>query len=402
VFAASLERMCKTEKVPRSTAPTGGSDRLANTKHYGLSHLAMCASGICICYLYYGILQERLFTGRQRLGASFVLVTQCATNALVAFVWHCLQRQSSPCSTNDNESEKNPPSHLSVDHRLLIVTSGFYVAAMACSNEAIQYVSYPVAVLAKSCKLIPTMLVGQVAEGKLYSRTEWSAALLISVGIMLFHWTRQQAKKKASHQGAAMTDDYDDHSTYGMLLLLASLAMDGVLSSSQNFLKFPRNPRQWRPPTAVETMLYVNLYAVLYLVPFCLHNGQWKDGLQRMREDDSLVRALAILNGVSLSQTNPVLSHIHRLSPPLLVYPDTQTVAVGQVFIFLCITWFSPVVTTTITTTRKFLTIVLSVLTFGHSFTQIQWLAVFLVFTGLYLIIMVQRNKALGAKTKRD
>jgi UDP-galactose transporter B1 len=67
--------------------------------------------------------------------------------------------------------------------------------------------------------------------------------------------------------------------------------------------------------------------------------------------------------------------------------------AAGQVFIFLTITWYTPVITTTITTTRKFVTILLSVWAFGHSFSLTQWTAVALVFTGLYLVIAVQRQQ---------
>ena len=370
--------MCKTDRIPTQSStpakiPTSPSTRPTEpekTRH-GLGHLALCALGICICYLYYGILQERLFTGRERLGASFVLATQCITNALVAYIWQ--QVQPSDNNNNNNSSAKRTRTiSTTPNHGLMFLTSGFYVAAMVFSNEAIQYVSYPVAVLAKSCKLIPTMLVGQIMEGKLYSSAEWSAALLISMGIVLFHWSRHHGGM--SHENGGSDDD-DDQSTYGMLLLSGSLAMDGVLSSMQNFLKFPRNKAAYRAPTAEETMLYMNLYAVVYLFPLCLHNGQWTDGVARLSKEESLVSAVLILNA---------------------------TVALGQIFIFLCLTWFSPLYTTTITTTRKFLTVVVSVVMFGHSFTPTQWLSVCLVFAGLYLIIVVQRNKKAVVKAKAD
>jgi UDP-galactose transporter B1 len=55
---------------------------------------------------------------------------------------------------------------------------------------------------------------------------------------------------------------------------------------------------------------------------------------------------------------------------------------------------FSPIITTTITTTRKFFTILLSVWTFGHAFNASQWTAIGLVFAGLFLVIYVQRQKS--------
>lgn len=361
--------MCKTEGLSAKAETTPKVDAQSARSRYGLGLLAFCALGICICYLYYGILQERLFTGRQRLGASFVLTTQCITNAIVAYFWQFWEESedSDKSQSTENAAWTNSASgrKQTPDHKLMFVTSGFYVGAMACSNEAIQYVSYPVAVLAKSCKLIPTMLVGQIMEGKLYSTAEWSAALLISTGIVLFHFTR--------HGGAIAKDD--DQSTYGMLLLAGSLCMDGILSSCQNFLKFPRDKETYRAPSAVETMLFINLYAVAYLFPMCLQNGQWSDGVSRLQNEDSLVTAILILNA---------------------------TVALGQIFIFLCLTWFSPLYTTTITTTRKFITVVVSVVMFGHSFTPTQWFSVVLVFSGLYLIIAVQRSKKMSSKKKTD
>jgi drug/metabolite transporter (DMT)-like permease len=177
---------------------------------------------------------------------------------------------------------------------------------MTCSNEAIQYVSYPVAVLAKSCKLIPTMLVGQTVEGKLYSVKEWLAALAISAGILLFHWSRMEQQQQHKHANADNDNDDDDgRATYGMLLLLIS-CMDGVLSSCQNFLKRPpatttmsatieEDPATggtmltlipgrtaYRPPNAVETMLYVNLYSLLFLIPACMYTGQWQHGVDAL------------------------------------------------------------------------------------------------------------------------
>ena len=125
-------------------------------------------------------------------------------------------------------------------------------------------------------------------------------------------------------------------------------------------LKRPGATRRQRPPTAVETMMYINVYALLLLVPLATATGQMGDGIRLLKGSEQLRYNIAILNGV---------------------------VAIGQVFIFLCISWYSSLVTTTITTTRKFFTILFSVLHFGHSFTVGQWVSVVTVFGGLYLSI---------------
>jgi UDP-galactose transporter B1 len=304
--------------------------------------LALVTSGIFSCYLYYGILQEALFTGAY-LGPTFCLVTACITNVMVARLWQFVDAR-----VFDDYAPLE--SRRPLPHKLLFATAGAYVLAMTCSNEAIPFVSYPVAVLAKSCKLIPTMLVGQLVEHRLYSRLEWTSAAFISTGIALFHWSRIH-----------MSSSPNSNATFGMVLLLISLAMDGILSSCQNFLK--TGPRSKRAPNAMETMLFVNLYALFYLIPLSYISGQWYNGLADIFRRPGLAQNVALLN---------------------------LTVGVGQIFIFLSIHWFTPVLTTTITTTRKFITILLSVWKFGHAFTVVQWFAISLVFCGLYVAIFGQ------------
>ena len=79
--------------------------------------------------------------------------------------------------------------------------------------------------------------------------------------------------------------------------------------------------------------------------------------------------------------------------------------ALGQIFIFLTIAWFSPVTTTMITTTRKFVTILLSVHVYGHAVTVTQWCAIATVFAGLYVAIFTtvqqQQQQRSAHKTKQ-
>jgi UDP-galactose transporter B1 len=331
----------------------------------GLGKLAMCTLGICGCYLYFGVLQERLFTGEVRMGATFTLVTACLTNSFVALAWqHLGALHLDPGLSGSTTC----PAHL--NHSLLLLTSFLYVTAMVCSNESIQFVSYPVAVLVKSCKLIPTMLVGQTVEGRNYEREEWMAAILISFGIVLFHYSHMKESGLIGRSDSTHMSEVSLPSTEfrGMALLLTSLLMDGLLSSSQNLLK--RRVTSYRSPTATETMLYVNLYALVFLIPLSIAQGQWQEGMLSMAES-------------AREEKNSLLWSIFMIN---------LVVAVGQMFIFLTIQLYSSVVVVTITTTRKFLTILLSVWTFGHHFSPVQWAAISLVFVGLYLVIMVQHQ----------
>jgi len=336
-------------------------------KHGNTLRLLVVASGICCCYGLYGFLQEKLIT-KSRLGATFVLVIQTVVNIVVATVWQTIEARKEETTTTKSKAVVANR----INHPLLFLTSACYVFAMIGSNESLRYVPYPVAVLAKSCKLIPTMVMGSLIERRQYSMQQWSAAICISAGIALFNYSRishnkqdgANNNKNNSSSNGSFSDE--DHQYWkGMVLLGISLGLDGFLGACQGLLKRPGVKSQQRPPTAVESMLYVNLYSFIMLVPLAVVSGQAAEGIRLLKDNEQLRINIAILSGV---------------------------VGLGQIFIFLCIDWYSSLVTTTITTTRKFFTILFSVLHFGHSFTVGQWTSVLMVFGGLYLSIASGRS----------
>ena len=74
--------------------------------------------------------------------------------------------------------------------------------------------------------------------------------------------------------------------------------------------------------------------------------------------------------------------------------------ALGQNFIFYTITGPGPLACTTITTTRKFFTILASVLLYPeNSLSSVQWCSVFIVFFGLFIEL---EDKYQKNKTKKD
>lgn len=336
----SIDTMCLLTQSSSASPPS---------KAKRLAQLCFCAFGICLCYLTYGILQERLYTDASSTDPALILLTQCVTNVLVALIWN------GPSGATDIKRL--------MPHHQLRITSLCYITAMLCSNEAIIYVSYPVIVLSKSCKLIPTMVVGQLVEGRrLYGVSEWLAAAGICCGIVLF-----QISKLASSDGSN-----NSSSVRGLVLLSISLTMDGVLSACQNRIK-----QCSYIPNAAETMLWLNSYAALMLVPYCFIKNHL------LRGDVSADNILALLPSTQWMTSLCILN---------------VTVAVGQIFIFLTISWFNSVTTTVITTTRKFLTILVSVLYYGHHFSSTQWVAVVMVFCGLYSCIYQTVAKQDGAR----
>jgi len=80
--------------------------------------LIICASGICTCYLYFGIVQERLFSKgssnneMKNCGntTTFMLVLSCITNVIVSMVWILLEEiifSSKSTSIIEDMNKKN-------------------------------------------------------------------------------------------------------------------------------------------------------------------------------------------------------------------------------------------------------------------------------------------------------
>jgi UDP-galactose transporter B1 len=280
--------------------------------------------------------------------ASFMLTLSCMTNVIVSQILIWIERCISK-SGSMNETRSRP-----LRHRYLMYGSLAYASAMMASNESLAYVSYPTAVLAKSSKLIPTMIAGLFVADKKLTTSEWISAILITGGITSFNLSRLSSK------------DQGDDTVYGIALLLFSLVMDGILATCQTMIK-QSSSNIYRAPNALETMLWMNAYGVIFLTPLSYFSGQLSNGIRlvngsfSIKEGDmSITTAMAILN---------------------------VTAAVGQIFIFFTIQLFSPLMCTTITTTRKFITIILSVWNFGHRFSMFQWTSISFVFCGIYMAI---------------
>ena len=360
--------------------------------------LLVCAAGITSCYLWYGTVQEHVFhLDGEDGGASesitlFLLATGTLSSFLLAWAWTIL----GPGAGGGGGR---------LDHPLIALTSLAYLSAMSASNESLHYVSYPTCVLAKSSKLVPTMIAGWVADRgwwggdprrrrRRVDPSEWVGAGLITTGIVSFQYVQLLRKQSNGRHDAGR--DVGGDSPYGLALLGLSLLMDGVMAACQNALKrgrsgrrgegkaddddgggggvLPTSPPHRRPPSAMETMLYINLYATLMLLPASYYAGQFRRGMDAMFSEGKSELLLQLNLSASL----------------------------GQVFIFLTVHHFSPLTCTTITTTRKFFTILLSVYKFGHVLGAVQWLSVALVFAGLYLEIVAKLFEGGGGGGGRD
>jgi len=291
-----------------------------------------CCFGVFICYFYYGILQEKItrvpygedkekFTFQQTL-----VFFQCVVNAFFAAIlirW-----------TYENKKDTTPTY-------MYIWCSLSYMGAMLASNMSLRYVSYPTQVLGKSCKPIPVMILGVLLAKKSYPLIKYLCVLFIVLGCALFLY--KDKKNVASEEAGT---------GYGEILLLVSLTLDGLTGASQDKMRSEYQTK------AHQMMLAINLWSMLYLGVSIVATGE-------------------IFQFVTFCGNYP-----HVLWNMVLF---ALTSALGQHFIFSTVISFGPLTCSVVTTTRKFFTILFSILFFGNAITNRQTFAVFLVFTGLGL-----------------
>ncbi|KAB7504522.1 Solute carrier family 35 member B1-like protein [Armadillidium nasatum] len=225
-----------------------------------------------------------------------------------------------------------------------------YLLAMVASNMALQWVNYPTQVVGKSCKPIPVMVLGVLLGRKSYSWKKYVFILLIVIGVSLFIYKDKPSAEGKSSEGIGL----------GEVLLLLSLTMDGLTGAVQE-----RMISESRTKSG-HMMLNMNLWSIGYLAVALVVTGElfvFIDFVNRFPE--------VIWNMIIFSLCS----------------------AVGQFFIFLMVSDFGPLPCSIVTTTRKFFTVLGSVLLFGNKLSSRQWSGTVLVFSGLTLDAVYGKSK---------
>jgi UDP-galactose transporter B1 len=236
--------------------------------------LLSCVAGIYVCYLLYGLAQETLYRtqadGTTFAATAFVLAAQCLVNGIIAVAGDVLVRLVGGGKIDEaaakKEADKGRDKHARASFWSalfttdVIGTGAVYVFAMYTSNEALQYVSYPTQALAKSCKMIPVMLGRVLYLRHSYGFMKYLCVLLMTVGITVFQMAGS-AKKHSASEGFGGEG-------WGLLLLAASLCLDGVTGPMQEKLKSVHKLSN------MEQMLVNNIWATAIMATIAAVQGQ--------------------------------------------------------------------------------------------------------------------------------
>lgn len=307
------------------------------------------AGGIYCSYIYYGLVQERLFRTDysgdpdHQFNYSFaVLLFQNLFSFLLA---SAINRYSFGLTRS------------AMDFKTELAIGACNFGTMICANTALSFVSYPVQALMKSSKILSILMVSLVFAGatkKKYSMSQYFSGFVITTGIIVFNLFGGKAKSGG------------ETSLIGVILLVISLFCDGMIGVKQNEAK------EKFKPTAFDQMESCNKWCFVITLAFSIISFQ----------------------------IGPFMFFCWFY--PAVIF-DLVTIAclgtIGQVFIFYTITNFSPLILSIVTTTRKFFTVLASIFFYQHPVSNAQWLAISLVFFGVLLeFISEQRKHSHGDK----
>ncbi|XP_057810877.1 UDP-galactose/UDP-glucose transporter 3-like [Salvia miltiorrhiza] len=316
--------------------------------------LAFCVAGIWAAYIYQGVLQETVST--KRFGPDKKRFEHLAflnlAQSVVCLIWSFLMKW---LWSNGGDAGAPWWSYWSAG-----ITN---TIGPGMGIEALKYISYPAQVLAKSSKMIPVMLMGTLVYGIKYTIPEYVCTLLVAGGVSTFALSKTSSKitSKLAQPNAPIG--------YGLCFL--NLAFDGFTNATQDSItaRYPKT-------SAWNIMLGMNLWGTIYNLIFMFG---WPNAIG--------------YNAIDFCRQHP------EAAWDILLY--CLCGAVGQNFIFLTISRFGSLTNTTITTTRKFVSIVVSSLLSGNPLSQKQWGSVAMVFSGLSYQIYLKWKKLQRMPKKR-
>ncbi|KAF4760793.1 hypothetical protein N7455_002383 [Penicillium solitum] len=354
----------------------------------GLTQLVICVLGIYAAFLSWGVLQEAITTTSylvrpatvaepnpptERFTYSLVLNTiQSSFAAITGFIYLLF---STP------KGQKIPsifPTRRIIFPLVLVAISSSLASPFGYAS--LQHIDYLTFILAKSCKLLPVMVLHLTIFRKRYPLYKYGVVLMVTLGVATFSLHHPGTSKKVAAKGQSGS------SGWGIFLLSINLLLDGLTNTTQDHVF--SSPKLYTRFTGPQMMVAQNVLstiltsAYLLIMPHLSQSGVLHNLLPFPIPPSTETELFGALS--FLSRHPEALKHVLGFA---------ACGAVGQLFIFHTLSRFSSLLLVTVTVTRKMLTMLLSVFWFGHSLSGGQWLGISLVFGGIGAEAVVQRSE---------
>lgn len=207
---------------------------------------------------------------------------------------------------------------------------------MLCSNFALAYIDYPTQALVKSSKILPVMTMGWFRGTYNYKIYKYICAITITLGLVIFNVA------KLGNQVGSM-----NLNPIGFGLLFLSLFFDGLVATQSDIEKHKR-----KKPSPFHMMVASNMVGILLNV--------------------GIIAYTFIVHGEN------VFLQVHQNNfYPLVLIGVCATM--GQIFVYIIISRFDCFILTTINTSRKFFSVLFSIVYFGHHVGTLHMIGIVLV-----------------------
>ncbi|KRX65872.1 60S ribosomal protein L15 [Trichinella sp. T9] len=207
-----------------------------------------------------------------------------------------------------------------------------------CQYEALKFISFPAQVLFKCSKVVPVMLMGKVVQRKIYSRHDYTCALMIAIGVSLFMLFGGKHSSTRSTESVTVS---------GITLMIGYLVFDSFTSNWQNVL-FDKYKI-----SSLQMMSGVNMFSCVLTLISLIRQGRLFSSFRFITQHDNFGEDLLL---------------------------SSLSGAVGQFFIFYTIRHFGAVGFTLMMTIRQALSILISCILYKHDITGLGILGIAMVF----------------------
>ncbi|KAI0114934.1 UAA transporter [Daldinia grandis] len=373
----------RSNGVAGNAAPAPASSK----KDAGVAQLVVAVAGIYGSFLTWAYLQEKLTTTPHGApGATEVFKYPVFLNTIQSLFAATTGAMYLYASTPRGHAiPPIIPSRRILGPLLLVALTSSLASPFGYASLA--HIDYITFLLAKSCKLLPVMLLHVTVFRRRYPLYKYLVVAAVTAGVAVFTLhSGKSHKKSSSGSGSAGTGG---NSTWGLLLLGINLLFDGLTNSTQDYIFGAFQPYSGPQMMCANNLMSTAVTAAyLVLSPWLARTGagEWLgvDVAGGAGELEAALGFMAWHPGVWAD-----------------VLGFAACGAVGQVFIFYTLSTFSSVLLVTVTVTRKMFTMILSVVAFGHRLTRMQVLGVGLVFGGIGVEAAIARQEKLAKEAAK-
>lgn len=307
--------------------------------------LAICVLGLYSTFLTWSVLQERINTtpygDNEYFRAPLIInIVQAFLASIVGLFYTAVTSKSSPFDV----FTQNGKQGWQVFKSLVLISICSSVAS-PIGYKSLAHLDYLAYLLAKSCKLIPVMLVHFILYKTRFPMFKYIVALLVTLGVTIFTLAHSKESRKVN----------DGNTALGLAYLIGSMLLDGLTNSTQDQLFKILLKRKF---TGANLMCVLNLFIFVLTTAY-----------------------LVLFQKSEISEAYQFIQRYPQLLYDIVIFAGCG--AIGQVFIFIILEHFDSIVLITATVTRKMLSMMLSVVLFGHHLNIKQWIGVVLVFGGI-------------------